>query len=255
MVKIMKTSSIVVSTMAAVLLSSAGPLLAQGDSPKMIPVELFACSWRDGKNMADLDKVNGRFNKWVDKNVPGYTAWVITPQFRAMEGEFDVGWIGSWADGMAMGKFVSAFTGGDHGLGQAYDEVVDCSGSHVLMSSLPVMAPDGPPDDGVVLFSSCTLAEGGSAAAAVKAHGELAGKLKSMGMKSSSWIFYPALGFGEAKYDYMSVVGFTSYEDLGEGFEIMANKGGLQERDRHMEGVASCDSSRAYDARLVRRGS
>lgn len=87
----------------AVSMAWSSTVLSQ-DAPKAVPVELFTCSFQDGKDMDDLNKVIARFNKWSDQHNPAYTAWVITPQFRSSDDEFQLGWIGAWADGTSMGE-------------------------------------------------------------------------------------------------------------------------------------------------------
>lgn len=237
----------------AVAVSFSASVQAQ-DRPRAVPVEMFSCSWRDGKGMDDLMGVAGKWNKWAEKNAAAYSAWVITPQYRALEESFGVGWIGSWPDGATMGEVSQKWVHGDHGLGQAFDEVVDCSDSHVLMTTMAVHAGDGPPADGLVMFSSCTLEEGATDAAAAAAHGKASAALRGKGLEANSWLFYPALGFGDVDFDYYLVSTFKDYAALGNGFEVMTNKGGWDERMAAMKGVTSCDSPRVYDSVQVRAG-
>jgi len=49
------------------LLAGSGAVVAQDDDFLVIPVELFACKYKDGKGAADLDKVNDKWNAWADK--------------------------------------------------------------------------------------------------------------------------------------------------------------------------------------------
>ena len=90
-----------------------------------------------------------RFNKWSDKNDNNYGAWILTPQFKAGGLDFDFLWVGSWNTGAEMGagmdKWMNGGASGD--VGQAFNQVMDCSTGHVLMTSVEVNAPDGPPGD------------------------------------------------------------------------------------------------------------
>jgi hypothetical protein len=99
----MKLHTAVLSVLAMSVTCVAGVQAA--DAPvKAVPLELFACSWQEGKGMKDLQKVNSKFTKWAKKHEPGYSAWTITPQFRSSDEPFDVGWIGAWKDGATMGS-------------------------------------------------------------------------------------------------------------------------------------------------------
>ncbi len=219
------------------------------------PVEMFTCKFQDGKDMSDLDKVTAKFNKWADKHDHGYSAWVITPQFRALEDGFDVGWIGSWPDGNAMGKGIDTWMADpDQSVSAEFDSVVDCSNSHVLMSSLALSAPEGPPNDGLVMFSSCTVDEDSNHEAAIAAHRKAGKAMRDKGMQMNAWIFYPSLGPGKMDFDYYLVSSFKNYAALGKGFEVYNNGGGWMERQKALDGVVSCDVPRVYDSKRIRAG-
>ncbi len=211
--------------------------------------DLFACTFKEGKGYADLDKVNQKFKKWAEKHDSTYSAWTITPQFRSNDGKFDVGWIGSWQGGSSMGKGLDSWMSDNDGLGAAYGEVIDCS--HSLVSSVPVNAPAGPPDNGVVWFTSCSVNEDKNHRDAFEAHKKMSAGMREMGGKGQSWLMYPVFGFQDLDFDYYSVVSFNSYEELGEAWHLWTNEGGYEAHGAALMSVVSCDSPRVYDARLV----
>ena len=254
----MMRTRIIVTAIAALLASGAS--IAQDKkaeaaaAPAMVPVEIFTCNWRDGKDQGDLAKLNARLKEMMDKNNAPYSAWTLTPQFRAGEDGFDIAWLGSWTSGAAMGDMVDSRGGGEAAeLFKSYNSVVDCSGGHMLMSSATIHAPDGPPDDGVVMFSSCTVDEDSNMEAAMKAHAKGSADMRGRGSKGYSWIFHPALGFGETDFDYYMVVAMDNYAALGKAFDVYMNGGGWGARQKLYDGVVSCDSPRVYDAKLVRK--
>ncbi len=220
----------------------------------IVPVEIFTCNWRKGKDEGDLAKLNARLKTMMDKDNAPYSAWTLTPQFRAGEDGFDIAWLGSWTSGAAMGGMVDSRGSGEAAeLFSNYNEVVDCSGGHMLMSAVTVHAPDGPPDDGLVMFSSCTVDEDSNMDAAMKAHAKASADIRARGPKGASWLFHPALGFGETDFDYYMVVAMPNYAELGKTFDIFMNGGGWAARQKIYDGVVSCDSPRVYDAKLVRK--
>lgn len=226
---------------------------AQEQGTTVVPVELFACTFKEDKGWGDLKAVNKKFAKWSKKHDPSYSAWTMAPQFRANDGEFDMGWIGSWGSGRSMGQGMDNWREDDDDIGQAYGEIIECS--HSLVSSMAVHAPNGPPqDDGVVWFSSCTLAQGSDANAAYAAHKAFAKVMTDKGGQGQSWLMYPALGFGKVDFDYYSVVSFENYAQLGEAWDHYTNGGGWMRYGEIMDGVASCDSPRVYSARQVVKG-
>lgn len=240
------------TVVAVVAVSSLGlttQAWSQDKSPAVMPVELYSCTFNEGKGMDDLNKVTEKFRKWSKKNQSGYSAWTITPNFRAADGEFDVGWIGSSQTSDAFGKGMDNWVNDNDGLAAAFNDVISCS--HSLVSSVAINAPDGPADNGVVMFSSCTRAEGKNDRDAYEAHKGFSDAMRAMGGKGQSWIMYPALGFGKMEFDYYVVTGFQNYAELGEGWNLYTNGKGYEKAAAMMGGVTSCDSPRVYDARLV----
>lgn len=230
-------------------LAWGSPAMGQESDNMVNPVELFACTFKEGKGYDDLAKVNEKFRKWAKKNDSGYSAWTITPQFRTNDGQFDVGWIGSWQAGADMGKGLDNWMSNNDGIGADYGEVIECS--HSLVSSVAINAPAGPPNDGVVWFSSCSLNDGANHAQAFEAHKKLSAGMRTMGGKGQSWLMYPVFGFKDAEFDYYSVVSFNNYQELGEAWHLWTNGKGYEKHGAALASLLSCDSPRVYDARLV----
>ena len=227
------------------------------DAPvKAVPLEMFACAWQEGKGMKDLQKVNEKFVKWSKKHQQNYSAWTITPQFRSSDQPFDVGWIGAWKDGAAMGSGMQAFQSEGREMGMAFDEVVDCSNSHALFSSVVLNAPKaGASKTPLVQFSSCSINEGKTAKDAQMAHKAFSDFMIGKGGQSASWTLWPALGAGDIDFEYYAVSAYESYAQLGTAFEAYANGGGWQKVRDELYSVVTCDEPRLYDGKLVLDGS
>ena len=54
--------------LATAILVSAGWAAPAAAAPKVSPVDYRACHFRDGKTMADLDKVNAKFREYANKS-------------------------------------------------------------------------------------------------------------------------------------------------------------------------------------------
>lgn len=244
--------AIVIAVMA-VSMGWAQSTLAQQDENRGVPVEFFSCNWQKGKDMGDLDKVAKKFEDWADKNDSGYSAWILTPQFH--DGlDFDVGWMGSWPNSSAFGKSQDTWNADGREMAAEFATVVDCSVRHQMATSVPVSAPDGPPGDGVVLFSACSLQEGKTPQDALAAHRKVGGIMQDMGSEASSWLFYPGMGAGNHDFHYWSVIAFNNYAELGAATELYVNGGGWQKSMMILGAVAHCGSPTAFDAQLVRAG-
>lgn len=224
--------------------------VAQENTPA-VPVEWWDCEFVDGKDFEDLEKVNARFNKWADKNMSDYSAWIMVPNLHSGV-DYDFGWLGSWSSGASFGKGIDAFMQ-DQDMQDAFGEVIDCSGRHVMATSAVINAPDGPPDNGVVVFSACSHRDGKTFDDSYNAHKKMSDVMRGMGGKGASWLFYPGLGTAE-ELDYWSVIAFKSYSELGEATEMWTNGGGWKKGAEILGPVSSCESSSVWNAYLVRGG-
>ena len=190
----MKTKTLAVSGSLTLALSMSLPVMADShETPNLDPVELYACTFREGKTLADLDELDARYKTWADENNKDQSSWRMVPMLRDLDAPFHVGYIGSWNTGGAMGAGMGAWMGNSELLAE-YQETIDCG--HSLFASAEINAPKGPPKDGVVWFATCKVQDNASDALAIEAHKRMAGAMREMGNKGQSWLFYPSLGFG-----------------------------------------------------------
>lgn len=226
----------------------------QESEASAVPVEAFYCDLQEGKDMEDLVSVADRFSKWADKHNTGYSAWILTPAFGQFQELPQVIWLGSNQSGDAMGEGLDAWlkTGGD--IQEAFDEVVACN-AHALASSTSVLAPEGPPHSGVVMFTQCSLTEGDNWMSAVQAHAASAQGMRDLGAENSNWLFFPMLGGAALDFDYWSVATFSDWTSFFTAYELYVNGGGWQQMQQLLDGVAQCSgrTPTVWNAELVRR--
>ncbi len=244
----------VLAVVMAVSAWSQQALAQDGNGPA--PVEAFFCNLQEGKSMKDLMAVADRFAKWADKNDPSYSAWILTSQFAQFRDMPRVIWLGSNPDGNALGRGMDTWqaTGGD--IQKAFDDVIQCA-AHGLASSVEILAPDGPPGDGVVMFVQCSIAEGSDWMKAVGAHKRYAQAMRDLGAKNSAWLFFPMLGGAEDRdFDYWGVSTFANWTDYFAAYELYVSGGGYQKALEATKGVASCEQGTptVWDVKLVHKG-
>ena len=251
------TTKIILGTGLIALLWS-GVALAQdaAEAPNFQPVEMYTCNYNKGKGARDLDRAVAKFNEWSDANDPtGYTAWTLTPQYFNADITFDVAWLGAWNDHAAMGSNTDTFVSKGAEVQAGFDRALTCD-SHTGAQAVEVQPPQNaaPPATGIVMFSSCTLAEGVGPADAFAAHVAWAKYLDGKGSKVATWNFYPGLGTGTMDFDYFVVNAYGNYTDLAATTEILTNGGGWMEAAKIFAGVVSCNGPRVYDSQLRRNG-
>lgn len=240
-----------VFVVVAVFLAWSSQVVAADWSAAASPVDFRACNFREGKNMGDLDKVTAKFREYANKNDFKYSAWTLTPQYQTAAG-FDIAWLGAWPNGEAFGVSMERWMRDARDLQAEFDQVIDCSSRHELAVSRPINAPEGTPEDGVLMFYACQLHDGKSLAEAYKAHLDAGTAMKGMGSLAVSWMFQPAVGAGDTDVDYYHVLGFYRYSDLGATMEMYVNGGGRKKQQEFLGKVSSCETPTVFDAISVR---
>lgn len=243
---------------AAFFLLGASPVIADNHEEEsdggFIPIEIFACNFEEGKGPEDLSAVTAKWNKYLDdEGVTDYFAALMYPNFSSELG-FDVGWIGGWSDGNAMGAGTDMWLTSDSGLREEFDAVLDCP-THTLFASMRMKDPgeSGEDDNTFVLsFSNCSIEEGKTfeeVEAAQTAWNEYADE---HGFKGGAWYMWPVWGESQdADYDFKAVGSAPNYTTVGANFQLMAD-GHWRKSNEIWDGVLDCDSSRIYTTYSVR---
>lgn len=247
--------TLILSFMAGLLLlTGSSYVVAQDDSMRIIPVELFSCSYNDQKGPGDLDKVIDKWNAWADKKgIEDYAAWTLTPYYYGPDQEFDLIWLGAGKDAIALGKAQDAYLAEDAGLRAAFNDVLSCD-AHVNFASFNFKAPPKgkTPENSVLTFSDCTYKEGASWSALAEAMGDWSKHLESQGSTTGIFHWYPAYGGGGEDFDFKWLQSYANFAELGADYERYGNGGGVNISSRLFNHMLDCDSTRAYLAKSRR---
>jgi hypothetical protein len=217
------------------------------------PMEMFACTYNDGKGPADLAAANKKWNAWADKQgIDDYSAWTLVPYYSGPDQEFDVLWFGGADTAKAMGRAQDKWIATGSNEAAVFAEAISCNmhGAYsVLMMKQPPQGDDE--SDFVVTFSDCNTAEGvtfDDLYMPIKEWGEYKAE---NGSKAGHWVFFPSFGGGGEDFDFKWVTTADSLESLGADWDQM-NESGWQKANELFQGKLDCDSSRAYIATTIR---
>jgi hypothetical protein len=214
------------------------------------PVDFRSCNFREGKTLADLEKTGSKLREYAKEHDLNYSAWILLPQYHT-GADYDVGWLGAWPSGGAFGVSMERWIQEAVDLQEEFDKVIDCSARHEMAMSLPINAPEGTPEDGVLMFYACTVNDGKTVADAYKAHLEAGTMMKGRGSLAASWFFEPVMGAAIDHPDYYHVVGFYRYSDMGATMDLYM-KGGRAAQQQILSKTSSCETPVAFDAISVR---
>ena len=250
-----KTLMLLVSV-GLVALIEAGAVWAQDEqaTPPARPVETYTCKYQEGKSRTDLDKVIAEWNAWMDKQgMNQYFAVVITP-FYSGDYAFDVGWLGSWPDGNAMGKGHDVWVSKGGDIAAKFGSVVNC-GSHSNFVSLNVKQPPTPDPsdfDAVVTFSNCSFKDGKTFDDLTAAQEAWNTYADSRGFIGGAWVMFPLFGETDNDYDFKYVESSPDFTTFGADYQRMSD-GAWQKAEELFAPVVDCDHSRVYTAHVVRK--
>ena len=213
------------------------------------PMEMYACSYNEGKGPADLDAATKDFNKWADKqNVTDYSAWTLVPFYSGAEQDFDVLWFGASAKAAALGRVQDAWLATGSKESQGFADVMLCD-THAAFSVLQMKKPPKRDDDSriVVTFSDCNTSDGVTFDDLYMPMIEWGKYREENGSKAGHWVFFPSFGGGKEAFDFKWVTAHQNLEDMGADWDQM-NESGWQKANELFQGKLSCDSSRTYIA-------
>lgn len=221
---------------------------------KILPVELYACSFVDGKGQSDLDAVLAQFNEFMDaENVSDYAAWQLTPYFYGPAQSYDMLWMGVFTDGNAMGRGFHRWITKGRDAAAAFDEVVQC-GAHIGLSSAMYRPPAAKETSGpmIMSLSDCEMNEGTRYSDVRSAELAWAGYAEENDMNVGTYHWFPSVGDGNQDYDYKLLSVYMDFEAMGADWEMLANGGGRGASDDIFGDLDECNDARVYLANTVR---
>jgi hypothetical protein len=240
-----------------IVASVSGNLLAQDEKdegPEIFPVELYACSFHDGKGPADLQHWADMWNEWVDgQDATSYSAWTLMPFYYGENQDFDFLWLGAAPDAVSLGRAQDAWVSRSGDLPAEFARFASC-GAHGNFAAMNIKQPPEDQAKSVVLsFSDCTVEDGKTWDDVGPVLAAWSDYRAANGSKSGMWVLWPAYGGGSVDFDFKFITSHRSYESLGVDYDQYTS-GGYAKADELFNGVIDCDVSRSYNATLQRRG-
>lgn len=235
----------------AFVLASAPGHAQFGRDALITPTEVLTCDFVDGKGPADLDGLARAFNQWMEKSAaPQYAAYVLTPQSRGKEIDFDLAWVGTWPDGTTMGRSMAHWF--EHGaeLTPVLEGVLTC-GTNTNFQTVTLREPAE--TFGPLEIATCSLRLGATLDETLTAVKEWVDYTATTGSTAAHWLLFPAYGeSSEATYNFKWAVGYESYEAFGRDYDQATNGNSLDRYNELFAPIVRCDSPRLYGVRTIR---
>ena len=250
----------ILAALTAALLTFCGwtTALAQEEEakpPYVTPVDTFTCSYNDGQGPEDLDKAIANWNAYMDEQgATDYGAITLTPYYYGAD-TFELGWLGFWTNQEAMGAGIDNYLASGGKSAEGFNKALTCD-SHEHWATINVKQPkEGPPPDNFVLmFSNCTVAEETEWPELKGAIDKAVDYMTEQDFGNGAWMMWQVFGGGgETDWDFKWVTSYDNYTDFGKAYQHNANGGGRQAMREIMGDLLDCDAARVYNAKTVRR--
>jgi len=245
----MKRRLLAAAMVALTLSTGMSTSQAQDGPPQFRPVELWACTFRDGKDQDDMDDVYKEIEE--DGGDAKYAAYQLNPYFAGNLGdEFDFIYIGVWDSGSEMGSDLASYLGNNSNSGDAWDKTVDCGSS--MYASMRIQAP--PQNDSgnfILTVSDCNVDHGNSNGQALGAIRRFNDYRVANGVEIGTIAWFPVYGGGDADFDFKLLNVFTGPQHMGDSFSWYTDNAAYNVESPMVEGVVDCDESRLYIGRTI----
>lgn len=243
----MKNIMIAVSFLVALI---SYPAYADDHMPRISALEMFQCSFADGKDVDDLKKVAAEWDGWVDgKFDDAYTAYIMQPVvYNGADFPIDYIWLGVAENHEAMGRIKDQwFTQGGK-LQKKFDAVAPCNASSFLTSmELKPYANLG--GAGYLQVNACELKDGVNYDDVAAADSKWVAWMTEKGMTLGAYRWFTGVGDARASTtDFYNIYVAESLEERGKAHDLMINGGGMQVAQSLYNDLMICDKPRVWMA-------
>jgi hypothetical protein len=240
------------------LVVAAGNFAAAQDEDQAepaFPVEIYSCSFNEGKGPKDTNAAAAKWNAWADKRgMDDYSAWTLLPFYAGPNQDFDILWLGTASNAKSLGRAQDDWLANGAEVRAEFDSVSPCN-AHGNFAAVQFKAP---PDRGdaktaVLSFSDCNMADGKNFSKDVApALGAWAKYRESHDSKAGMWVLFPAYGGGGEEFDFKLVVSHANLEEQGSDWD-QYSEAGWQKAEEIFGDMLDCDAARVYIATNQRR--
>lgn len=242
---------ILIAAVSATLVFLSGPASADNheDQHDWVPMEIFTCNFNEGKSMKDFRAATDAWSAWADeRNVESYWAALLTPYYYGPEqGNFDIGWLGGWTSGTAMGTDTDLWINEGGDVAAIFADAASCD-AHGGFAATNLYEGSGPDEDNniVLAFQDCTQTTD-----VLPIFDEWSKFAAEAGFKGGLWMLAPVYGDGSADYHFKLVTSNRDFAEVGSDWDLWE-----AHYDKWIEmtsGNMECDDARVYVATVERR--
>jgi hypothetical protein len=225
------------------LVSALGVAADHHARPNTAALEIYGCSYAEGRDSEDLLKVVKHSDAWADSNFgAAYRSYMMTPSAaNKADFGFDTIWLGITKDHHSIGVINDEWMGSGAKLAKKFDAVAPCDW-HGYATSVDVRPMADAGGAGFLTVWSCELNDGKGFFDLTVADKKWNAHLDEVGMPGGIYRWLPGAGWPRASTAYFVNVYLTSsLADCGKAVDMM-NAGTGQVLNATYGDIAQCDT-------------
>ena len=220
-------------------------------SPFM-PVEIYGCSYNEGKGLEDFLAVGKKWSKWADKEIPesGFAA-ILTPYlYDNRDHVSDVYWMNMTSGFERMGGTMDDWTAKGGKFQAQFDEVCTIN-NHTLFVGQGIQRPKGDAGPGMMSIQLCTSKDGMTPEKMFAADAKMRAQQAKMGTEGGMMRWFPFAGMArQFDFDFLMIRVASSMKEIGKNMDIyMKNMG---QADAPYAEISDCASGEIFSVTPVR---
>ena len=239
-------------TGAVALLSVLGVAADHHARPNTAALEIYGCSYAEGRDSDDLLKVAEQWDAWADSNFSvAYRGYIMSPAAaNKADFGFDTIWLGITKDHHSMGVINDEWMGSGGKLATKFDAVAPCDW-HAYATSVDVRPMADAGGAGFLTVWSCEFNDGKGFADLAVADKKWNAHLDEVDMPGGIYRWLPGAGWPRASTaDFVDVYLTTSLADRGKAVDMM-NAGTGQVLNATYGDIVQCDIPQVWAAQPV----
>jgi len=219
-----------------------------------IPIEIYGCSYTEGKGLDDFLAVGKKWNKWADKQIPqsGF-AGILTPYlYDSRNHDSDAYWMNIAPTFETMGSTMDEWSSKGAKMQAQFDEVCTID-SHSLFFGQGIQQPkeQDNSDSGLMMLEICSMKEGATMEKMLAADAKMRAQQAKMGTETGMMRWFPVAGMArEIEFDFLMIRFAPSMQAVGKNMDIFAKNMGSM--DDPYADVQQCASGEMFVGTPVR---
>ena len=202
----MKALSVLLLFVPALVISSAHA--DDHATPSLIPIEVYGCSYNEGKDLDDLLQVAKSWEKWIDREIPqaGF-AFVLSPYLvDSANGHSDIYWVNVNSTFESMGSAMDEWGAKGGKYLERFNEVCT-SDNHSMFVGYPITPPN---DDEAapfqMTFQVCNAKDGATMQKRMAADQIMLENRDKYGLEGGMMRWFPMAGMDRSiEFDFLNV--------------------------------------------------